>query len=638
MWHFRKKSPGEKIRNPIQGEFFATDAIDGPAQALIRESHQNSLDAATGDQPVRVVLTLCTGTNALPPQEVQGIFAGAWPHYAASGNGLHEPPLPGAACPYLLVEDYGTRGLTGDPAQADPDPDPQKKNPFFLFFRAEGLSAKSGTELGRWGVGKFVFPRSSLGSTHFGVTMRHDDRKRLLLGAATLKAHRIAGDNAVYTPDGLYGVPTRTGLILPFDDEETINRFCRKFGVLRNEPGLSVVIPFVDSSITFPALLQAAVRDYFLPIMSGRLEITIRAGTETAVLTKDSLDQVLQERNQLLGSSVKLHVELTRAALAIHPSEVVVLPPPDPARAPRWEQLSIEPDVVQEISSRLKSGDVVSIRVPLFVRPKTSTPVETHFDIHIQRDAKSDGRPLFIREGIIISDVRGKRAREHVSLVMIEDKPLATMLGDSENPAHTQWQKDSSNFVGKYTAGKSVIDFVTGSVGEIIGILDRSTQEPDASLTIDYFSFDPPPDTETELEASVKKKPQQKPGDEQKPPIEPPAPPPARLRLTKTEGGFSLTAGPAIPATPFLLSIRCAYDLRSGNPLKKWDPADFTLGEGGIAVETTGSASVSSIRGNTILAAINGPDFRLSALGFDIARDVFVRFEMLEVGNAGQAA
>lgn len=636
MWYFRKKSPGEKIRNPIQGEFFATDAIDGPAQALMRESCQNSLDAAAGNQPVRMVFTLCTGVNALQPRDVQDIFNGAWPHYAARGNGLHEPPHPDAACPYLLVEDYGTRGLTGDPAQSDPDADPQKKNPFFLFFRAEGLSAKSGTELGRWGVGKFVFPRSSLASTHFGVTMRLDDRKRLLLGAATLKAHRIAGDDAVYTPDGLFGVPKETDFVLPFDDDETINRFCSKFGVRRNEPGLSVVIPFLDPSITFPTLLQAAARDYFMPIMAGHLEITIKAGTEAVVLTQDSLDQVLRERNQLLGPTIRRHVELTRTALATQPSEVIALPTPDPERAPRWENLSLNQDLLQRISSRLKAGDVASIRVPLFVRRRNSAPVPTHFDVHIQRDTNCDGRPLFIREGIIISDVRGKRAREHVSLVLIEDKPLASMLGDSENPAHTQWQKDSSNFAGKYTAGKSVIDFVTSSVGEIIGILDRSTQEPDASLTIDYFSFDPPHDTEAELEDAARKKPRQKPGDERELPAKPPTPQPAKLRLSKIEGGFSLTSGPATPATPFLLSVKCAYDLRAGNPLKKWDPADFELGRAGVTVEAAGSVSISSVNGNTILAVIHEPDFRLSAIGFDIARDVFVRFDILEAGNAGQ--
>ena len=30
-WHFRQYAPGEKTRDPIQGEFFATEAIRNPA-------------------------------------------------------------------------------------------------------------------------------------------------------------------------------------------------------------------------------------------------------------------------------------------------------------------------------------------------------------------------------------------------------------------------------------------------------------------------------------------------------------------------------------------------------------------------------------------------------------------------------
>ena len=211
MWHFQPKGRGYKIRNPIQGEFFATEAIEGPAQALVRESIQNSLDARLSDEPVTIRITLAANGDALSPVQVTDYFRDAWPHYQAAGNGLINAPSPRERCPFLVIEDFGTRGLTGDPAQADPDPDPAIKNPFCLFFRAEGLSAKSGTELGRWGVGKFVFPRSSRASTHFGLTVRHDDGRRLLLGASTLKAHRIAGDDQMYSPDGLYGRPPHEG-------------------------------------------------------------------------------------------------------------------------------------------------------------------------------------------------------------------------------------------------------------------------------------------------------------------------------------------------------------------------------------------------------------------------------------------
>ena len=157
MWYFRRKAPGEKIRNPIQGEFFATEAIEGPGEALVRESVQNSLDARAGNGPVSVRIRLATGPQALPGSDVADLFGPAWPHYGASGNGLHAAPRRGDPCPYLLIEDFGTRGLTGDPQQSDPDPAPGSRNPFFLFFRAEGLSAKGGTDLGRWGIGKFVF-------------------------------------------------------------------------------------------------------------------------------------------------------------------------------------------------------------------------------------------------------------------------------------------------------------------------------------------------------------------------------------------------------------------------------------------------------------------------------------------------
>jgi hypothetical protein len=78
VWIFREKAPGEKIRNPIQGEFFATDSIRGPAQALIRESFRSSLDARSGhapaDSPIRIRVKLATGERALPADRIRALF------------------------------------------------------------------------------------------------------------------------------------------------------------------------------------------------------------------------------------------------------------------------------------------------------------------------------------------------------------------------------------------------------------------------------------------------------------------------------------------------------------------------------------------------------------------------------------
>lgn len=54
----------------------------------------------------------------------------------------------------MAFEDFNTTGLEGDPEQWEPLENVQ--NPFFNFFRGEGVTDKSGSARGRHGVGKLV--------------------------------------------------------------------------------------------------------------------------------------------------------------------------------------------------------------------------------------------------------------------------------------------------------------------------------------------------------------------------------------------------------------------------------------------------------------------------------------------------
>jgi hypothetical protein len=47
--------PGEMNVDPIEGEFFTTEALRSITDALVRESIQNSLDASAGRDPVLIV-------------------------------------------------------------------------------------------------------------------------------------------------------------------------------------------------------------------------------------------------------------------------------------------------------------------------------------------------------------------------------------------------------------------------------------------------------------------------------------------------------------------------------------------------------------------------------------------------------
>jgi hypothetical protein len=200
QWHFSQPKPGDKNREPILGEFFATEAISNPAEALVREAIQSSLDAGL-DSLVQVRFYVSGEAGALSPASAAPYFEGAWPHILACGNGLRNAPESGDSCPFLTFEDFGTSGLTGDIAQWHEKTD--INNPFYYFFRAEGQSGKGEQDRGRWGVGKTVFPRSSRIVEYFGLTVRFDDNERLLMGQSVLKSHSVA-DN-YFSPDGYFG-------------------------------------------------------------------------------------------------------------------------------------------------------------------------------------------------------------------------------------------------------------------------------------------------------------------------------------------------------------------------------------------------------------------------------------------------
>src|SRR6185369_11056383 len=85
-WHFRLQQPNEKVRNPISGEYFDEEVIDRPAQALVREVIQNSLDAGGGSARIRFYVSGDHG--ALEADRARRWLGGAWRHLTARDSGL----------------------------------------------------------------------------------------------------------------------------------------------------------------------------------------------------------------------------------------------------------------------------------------------------------------------------------------------------------------------------------------------------------------------------------------------------------------------------------------------------------------------------------------------------------------------
>ena len=160
-WRFRRMLPSEINQDPVQGEFF-TNVSDLP-ERLVRESLQNSLDARTPGETVRVRFAFSGEDGALPVEDAARYLDGLAPHVSAGTDAdaaEREAIEEARAClarpmTWLAIEDFGTTGLAGDVEANDPK---QPGNHFWGFFRSIGISPKGEDAGGSWGLGKWVFP------------------------------------------------------------------------------------------------------------------------------------------------------------------------------------------------------------------------------------------------------------------------------------------------------------------------------------------------------------------------------------------------------------------------------------------------------------------------------------------------
>ncbi|RZU51213.1 hypothetical protein EV385_3022 [Krasilnikovia cinnamomea] len=643
QWEYLERQPGSKLREPVPDEFFNDASIRDALAAFVREAVQNILDATWDKgEPAWVRFYVSGDEHAVPPGSAARYFEGIWPHLqeAMPEAAEHE----GEPCRYLVVEDFNTGGLRGDPAAWVPDLD--DRNDFFYFFRAEGKSGKSGSDRGRWGIGKLVFPRASGIRAFFGLTVRAEDHPPgpLLMGQAIAPNHTI--DGTPYEPDGWWG-KYLGGVHVPVSDRRTINAFKNTWNVVRadDDPGLSIVIPFVVANFDAESLIEAIIQDYFIAILTGELVASVEDGDyEPVQIDHESLPELSAD----LDDEIRANVTFINAALDIPESHYVQVKEQD--GAPAWEPDLVKLDDQHAAKAALAAGELVAFRVPVRVEMKNPRQVsDSYFDVFLQPEPGRRGHALFAREGLIVPRVMcpisGVRAA-----VLIREESLARMLGDAEGPAHVDWSARSAKFTGNYAHGRDWISFVKKAPAELLRIVQGEEDEEDPTLAADLFSVpaellgpEPKPDGDGEdgsdeeptrsghgqpseggagsgrREGVPPERGRQPRGDGRR---SPGGPSRRRIQVSRIDGGFAVEIvgeGAGVET----MEVAAAYDVRRGDPFQKWSAEDFKLSA--LQIEASGGQVIDQY-GNTLTVRVDDQgDFRLQVRGFDANRDLKVR-------------
>jgi hypothetical protein len=113
------------------------------------------------------------------------------------------------------------------------------------------------------------------------------------MGQSVLKIHRANGQR--YAPYGYYG-RFEDDYALPVEDPEHIDRFCRDFSIRRNgEPGLSVIIPYLDEEIEIESVIRSVINQYFSPFSPVIFVVIVAAGPISRCWMKKPFSPILTE-------------------------------------------------------------------------------------------------------------------------------------------------------------------------------------------------------------------------------------------------------------------------------------------------------------------------------------------------------
>jgi hypothetical protein len=606
MWVFNERHDFGVETDPTEGEFFVNNDIDRNS-ALIREAIQNSLDARRDDAgTVEVRLRLHEGALFLDRERIRDYVASLLPHLTSCGLNIDVSIFDNPRI--LVLEDFGTYGLRGRVDTKDP-------SDFYYFWHVVGRSGKGDQKAGRWGLGKTVFPNSSQVSAFFGYTVRSDDRRHLLFGQTCLKTHEIA--DRTYLPYAFFQRSAPREYELPFDDSALLARFRDDFKIeRRDEPGLSLAIPFPYPEITETDLTAAAIEHYFFPILAGRLVVRINDQILDARTILPVAERIPSRRLRDIARSLAFAAEIQQ----LPPSAIHEVDHPIHLNTPtsRVPSEAFAPEHLGRLRDDFHENKLIALRIPVRIEPRSSQPEDSSVTVYMRRDPLlSRGHDYYLRGGITLSGQSVFGGRPALGILLADDNPVCRFLGDAENPAHTLWNPRSPRLSARYRNAGETVRFVRDAMVSFLDTLAQVSTEEDRHALSEVFY--------TPRRADAGDRARQNEPSEAAIQIEAGSP---KLLILPAKGGFKLRPGPGLSpdVLPLPLTVDVAYEMRRGNPFKKYDPNDFRMDRDPVSITTAG---VTGLRcsANRLEFIASDPAFAVDVSGFDLHRDLKVRVE-----------
>ena len=716
-WTFGKDiQPGLKKSNPQSGREFERL---GHVHATSGDPIQNSVDAHDGgDKPVIVELGIHDGENSLSREIVAPYFGDELRrHIAAKENNTAEISQAGRLatfeedCSYLTIEDFNTVGLEGRVDQYDPAPPSGTIyanlanfiNRFLWFFRIQNATSDEHDRLGSWGEGKFTLESASRLGAQIGWSIRKtfETVQQVLMGQTTLRWHNMfapgEGFGDVETdgtahqdrfgPFGAFSASTlgETGegySPAPITEVREIQEFRDTFRMLRkNEPGLSILIPYPHQELLSPsALARAVIARWLFKINEGELIVRIKHnGILIHELSTSTLRDEISNLNwdveeATIGSKDEQNpakrsvwqwleaLNLVQWSNSISTDGHFTTNPAGGGHKPTWVNCLGEEDMVA-LRERFNSGENIKVTARPYVTRYGCGSELGELSILMKKATSAESTQYYVREGMMVPFM--KITDGVIAVVSCDSTDLSALLRDSEGPAHLSWNpgaKRVGNQANRWEYGNSTLKYVANCIKELRAVM-KSSEPIESYPFAEFIMTIPAPNA-----GGVIEKPSTKPvitGPTPPPPPPPPSRPAIATVYSKgTNGKIRIrrrkVAGTILPTAGKNIEIDVAYATASTkNHWRKYTEFDFTASDV-TATKTKGVSLLSSIakpcgtgptgactctniqgkrkqcaaskkRGLVVTFAIEKDDWAIDLVGFGTERDIAVNVTPVEV-------
>lgn len=601
---------------------------------LLREVLQNALDARVSDsEPVHVRIERVSApsslSNWLLPDDHLERLRKSLPHQ-------QEP----VARPdsFLVIEDFGTTGLTGTLDDPDKEGAGQNWNAFWFREGEGGKEQLSGN--GGAGQGKITYFSTSSVRTLFALTVRHDDQQCILYGASSfLRDYEYDGHKCLR--DAYWGAPAKrddgSAMAVPIHAQITIEHLCAALHLSRSatQSGVSLIIPGAKN-FSYREAIEVIAAEFFAPILRGDLTVQVGDTLVTGGNIVGLADETLSDERAL-----ELHTCMTAGfrrfyanALASSQRDEIVCLPAIGAIGELTEQ-HVPKELLDTLKERYEQEERVAVRFAHLVKPKHAAAVECFFDVHIEADdTLSQPEQAFLRRDLLIGEepIGGGRIRQKVRAVtIIPDSSLSRLLLCAEEPTHLRWNTRLPRLDEYFKAGAGAVALVRNAAARLLELLSAGENQKEFKLLAKYFSA---PGNTARSPAKGKRNPKGK-----AIPVVPVIPPPPKQLVNLTPLADGCRVNPTEDflqgsgLTPIHLVLEFAYEGLDRDAFAEYDPLDFDLADKHFQVQMSGGTVLARSL-NSIEARIEQRDFELLVSGFDTNLRLRIRLSYTEEPDA----